>query len=201
VVVSISVGTSTMFWEDPWIGGQTARSIASSLLQLVRPAVQRKRTVADGLLGHAWARDIAGKLTYEALSEYLKLWRAIGDVPRLGDGEPDCFRWKWTASGVFSSKTAYRTLFHGTVALPGATNVWHSFAPLKFKLHAWLALRKRCWTADRRLHRGLATHIMSPLCGTARETLDHISLQCPFARGVWTGVVTSLGLPDIRPSG
>jgi hypothetical protein len=150
---------------------------------------------------NAWARDIAGELTYEALSEYLMLWRAIGDVPRLGDSEPDRFRWKWTASGVFSSKTAYRTLFHGTVALLGATNVWHSFAPLKYKLHAWLALRKRCWTADRRLRRGLATHIMCPLCGTARETLDYISLQCPFARGVWTGVVSSLGLPDIRPSG
>jgi hypothetical protein len=43
---------------------------------------------------------------------------------------------------------AYLTLFHGTTALPGATNVWHSFAPLKYKLHGWLALRRRCWTAD-----------------------------------------------------
>jgi hypothetical protein len=73
VVVSIGAGTSTMFWEDPWIGGQTAQSIAPSLLQLVWPAVRRKRTVADGLLGHAWARDIASELTYEALSEYLIL--------------------------------------------------------------------------------------------------------------------------------
>jgi hypothetical protein len=67
VDVSISAGTSTMFWEDPCIGGQTAESIAPSLLQLVRPAARRKRTVADGLLGHAWARDIAGELTVNAL--------------------------------------------------------------------------------------------------------------------------------------
>jgi hypothetical protein len=62
-------------------------------------------------------------------------------------------------------------------------------------------LRKRCWTVDRRLRRGLVTHIMCPLCGTAHKTLDHISLQCPFARDIWTGVVMRLGLPDIRPSG
>jgi hypothetical protein len=57
-------------------------------------------------------------------------------------------------------------------------------------------LRKSCWTADHRLRRGLVMHIICPLCGTACETLDHNSLQCPFVHGVWTGVVTRLGLPD-----
>jgi hypothetical protein len=41
----------------------------------------------------------------------------------------------------FRSKTAYSTLFYGTVALPGAMHMCHFFAPLKFKMHAWLALR------------------------------------------------------------
>jgi hypothetical protein len=43
-------------------------------------------------------------------------------------------------------------------------------------------------------------HIMCPLYVTSHEMLDHISLQCMYALGVWTGVVTRLGLPDIRPS-
>jgi hypothetical protein len=74
------------------------------------------------------------------------------------------------------------------------------FAPLKFKMHAWLALRRRCWTADHRRRRGLPTHIMCPLCGTQKETLDHLTLQCPYARAVWTGVITRHNLPDIVPS-
>jgi hypothetical protein len=33
------------------------------------------------------------------------------------------------------------------------------------------------------------------------ETLDHISLHCGFAQGVWAGLVGRLGLPDIVPVG
>jgi hypothetical protein len=166
VAISVSTGTSIRFWEDAWIDVVDAGSIASALLKLVRPSIRRVRTVADGLNANAWAHDIGGELTIVALREYLALWNAIRRIPRLGPGEDDAFRWKWTSSGRFSSKSAYRTLFHGTVALPGAANVWNLFAPLKFKRHAWLALRRRCWTADRRRRRGLRTHIMCPLCGS-----------------------------------
>jgi hypothetical protein len=44
-----------MFWEDTWIEGHTAESIASSLLELIRPTARWKRVVVDGLLGLAWA--------------------------------------------------------------------------------------------------------------------------------------------------
>jgi hypothetical protein len=170
-------------------------------MEHVRPLAKRTRTVADGLPEHAWARDISGELTLGALRGYLRLWGAIQSVQRLGVDEADTFRWKWTATGVFTAKTAYLTLFHGTTALAGAANVWNSFAPLKHKMHAWLALRRRCWTADRRRRRGLPTHIMCPLCGSHEETIDHISLQCPFATAIWTGAITRLGLPNIVPSG
>jgi hypothetical protein len=185
---------------DPWIGGIDAGSVAPALMKHVRPSIKRARTVAEGLLDNGWARDIAGELTVDALRDYLKLWGAIQSVPRHDVDGADTFRWKWTASGGFTSKTVYLTLFHGTTALAGAANVWNSFAPLKYKFHAWLALRRRCWTADRRRRRGLPTHIMCPLCGSREETIDHISLQCPFATAIWMGVVTSLGLPNIVPS-
>jgi hypothetical protein len=90
-------------------------------------------------------------------------------------------------------------LFHGTIGLPAAPLVWHSFAPLKHKLHAWLALHRHCWTADRRLRHGLPSHTLCPLCATVDETLDHISLHCPFATMVWAGIILRLRLPDISP--
>jgi hypothetical protein len=43
-------------------------------------------------------------------------------------------------------------------------------------------------------------HIMCPLCDTQEETLDHLTLQCPYARAVWTRVVTRHNLPGIVPS-
>jgi hypothetical protein len=44
-------------------------------------------------------------------------------------------------------------------------------------------------------------HILCPLCGASPETLDHITLQCPYATAVWAGVVYRLQLPPIVPSG
>jgi hypothetical protein len=123
VNISVGAGIGILFWEDAWIGGLTAATIAPSLATMVRPAVRRKLTVVEGLTGNAWARGISGELTVDAIIGYLRLWGAIQDVPRLGTSEANSFKWKWTASGVFSSKTAYRALFHGTMALPGATNV------------------------------------------------------------------------------
>jgi hypothetical protein len=36
---------------------------------------------------------------------------------------------------------AYRTFFHGRIALAGAAQVWNAFAPFKVKFHAWLVIR------------------------------------------------------------
>jgi hypothetical protein len=110
--------------------------------------------------------------------------------------------WKWTADGSFSSKMAYRAFFFGRTALPGASQVWHSFAPFKVKFHAWLALRRRCWTADRLARRGLPTHALCKLCHATAETLDHLSLQCPYAMEVWSGtwqrLRLAIPLPDVQ---
>lgn len=65
---------------------------------------------------------------------------------------------------------------------------------MKHKLHAWLALRRRCWMADRLLRRGLPSHVLCPLCKVHNETLDHLSLDCPFARIIWAGIYAGLGL-------
>ncbi|KAM0883422.1 hypothetical protein ACQ4PT_031650 [Festuca glaucescens] len=186
VHIELGNGETTLFWDDPWIGGLAAQAIAPDLLPLVRPAVRRRRSVRDGLLGNSWASDISGALTVPAVVQYLRLWAAVAAVPfqEHGEDNADKVTWKWRGDGQFSSKSAYRLLFQGTVGLPGAHLVWHSFAPLKFKMHAWLALRRRCWTADRRLRRGLPSHSLCPLCGVADETLDHLSLQCIFAHEV-----------------
>jgi hypothetical protein len=167
---------------DQWANHQHHHPL---LIKHVRVSIRRARTVAEGLLNHVWARDISGELTVGVLGDYLRLWRAVQAVPHLGEEENNTFMWKWTASGQYTTKSAYRVLFHGKTALPGAAQVWNSFVPLKFKMHAWLVLHRRSWTADRRRRQGLQTHILRPLCGTHQETLDHLTLQCPLASAVW----------------
>jgi hypothetical protein len=198
VRITIGSGANVLFWEDAWINGLPPSAIAPDLLLLVRPGIRRSRTVQQGLPGAAWVLDVAGELTVNGLVQFLNLWTALQSI-QIGTGD-DTFQWKWTANGVFSSKTAYNVFFHGRTALPGAAQVWHSFAPFKVQFHAWLALRKRCWTADRLARRGLPTHTLCKLCSAAGETLDHLSLQCPFAQSVWATACQRLGFNLAVPS-
>ncbi|KAM0855446.1 hypothetical protein ACQ4PT_049767 [Festuca glaucescens] len=187
VKIQLHSGSRVLFWEDPWLGGVNVAAIAPAVLALVKPSLVNKRLIADGLPGDAWVRDIAGELSVDAVVQYLHLWRVVQGII-LSEGE-DSFIWKWMADGRFTTRSAYRDFLNGSTVLPGVAQVWHSFAPFKYRFHAWLALRGRCWTADRRLRKGLPSHTLCPLCSTANETLDHLSLQCPFATAIWTGLL------------
>ncbi|KAM0843694.1 hypothetical protein ACQ4PT_057533 [Festuca glaucescens] len=137
--------------------------------------------------------DIAGELLVDATVQFFHLWDAIAGV-QLADATTDTFRWKWTADGSFSSRSAYRSMFQGSTALAGAANIWNADAPMPYKFHAWLTRRQRCWMADRLAQHGLPSHISCPLYGIQPETLDHISLTCPYAAAVWGGVMVGAGI-------
>jgi hypothetical protein len=200
VRIIVGSGETVLFWEDAWIDDLTVQAIAPALVDLVRPSVRRRRTVREGRQLNAWATDIAGELSVDTVVQYLRIWEAVQRVPNPADnGAADSFVWKWTGDGSFSARSAYRLLFQGSIGLPAAPLIWESFAPLKYRLHAWLALRRRCWTADRRLRRGLPSHTLCALCSTANETLDHLLLHCVFSRAIWVGLIATLRLPNFLP--
>ncbi|KAM0913734.1 hypothetical protein ACQ4PT_011963 [Festuca glaucescens] len=182
VVITVGSRADVLFWQDPWLDGLSVAALAPAVLAIIKPAMVKCRRVSDSLPNNAWVCDIAGELSVDAVVQFFRLWDVVGRVSL--SAMPDRFHWKWTGDGSFSSRSAYHAFFDGTTALPGAAQVWKSFAPYKFKFHAWLALRGRCWTTDRRLRRGLPTHVVCPMCSAADETLDHISLQCTFAQSV-----------------
>ncbi|CAM0911454.1 unnamed protein product [Alopecurus aequalis] len=198
VRIEVGDGSRIRFWEDPWIGGWTASAIAPTVYELVAAGATCRRTVQSGMVNNAWTGDIRGALTVDATVQYLALWAAIAEV-HMGEGM-DMFVWKWTADDLFKSRSAYRAFFHGSTGMPGAANVWSAFAPLKLKLHAWLALRDRCWTASRRLRRGLPSHTLCPLCGLADETMDHLTVGCAFSAQMWAGLFSRTGIPLVAPT-
>ncbi|KAM0915717.1 hypothetical protein ACQ4PT_010654 [Festuca glaucescens] len=203
VQIVVGDGTSALFWEDPWIAGLSVSAIALELLKLVKPSVRKWRSVRDGLALNSWVLDIAGELSVDAIVQYLRLWEAIRAAAdaRGEEDAPDSFHWKWSGDGSFSSRSAYSILFHGSIGLTAVPLIWKSFAPLKHRFHAWLALRRRCWTADRRSRRGLPTHTLCPLCDTVDETIDHLTLHCTYEHGIWRVLVDRVHLPDIVPTG
>jgi hypothetical protein len=93
-----------LFWDDPWLHGLSVAAVGPEVLKLIRLGVVKRRSMRDGVLNHAWARDIVGELSVDAVLQYLRLWTAIAGVP-LNDGE-DTFRWKWTDNGNFTVRSA-----------------------------------------------------------------------------------------------
>jgi hypothetical protein len=127
--VRIHVHSGSCILFDPWIGGVNVVAIAPAVLAMVTPSLVRKRLVSDGILGDAWVRDINGELSVDAVVQYMHMWDPVHGVV-LSEGE-DSFTWKWTADGQFSTRSAYRAFFNSSTVLPGAAQLWHSFAPFK----------------------------------------------------------------------
>ena len=68
----------------------------------------------DALHELTWVSDIRGALGWQGLVEYLDLWDVLTDV--ILHGTDDTHHWKFEASGNFSSKSAYRAFFAGSVS-------------------------------------------------------------------------------------
>lgn len=116
--------------------------------------------------------------------EYLHLWDTLEAV-QLHAEQEDAVRWRWTADGQYTAKSAYQMLHKGRTSLQGAELIWKTWAPLRVKLFLWLACRRRILTADRRRRRGLEAHDTCFMCDQSNETADHLLASCSVAKEVW----------------
>jgi len=90
--------------------------------------------------------------------------------------------------------------FAGSITFEPWKRLWKSLAPSKCKTFVWLAIRNRCWTADRLEKRGLPHPDRCPLCDQEEENVQHILTSCVFARQFWFEVLQPLNLSHLTPS-
>jgi hypothetical protein len=57
--------------------------------------------------------------------EFMGLWAAMREAPAPQAG-PDSVRWRLTANGQYSIKTAYKMFFLGRTEVPGTKELWGS---------------------------------------------------------------------------
>jgi hypothetical protein len=69
--------------------------------------------MADGLLGHAWARNIHGTLGFNEIGQYLMLCQQFDGIAL--SNQANALIWKWNASGIYSASSAYAATFHGSI--------------------------------------------------------------------------------------
>jgi hypothetical protein len=99
--------------------------------------------------------------------------------------EPDSILWKWTASGSYTTKSAYAVQFQGTFCSFNAQAIWKAYAEGKHRIFVWLLAQSKILMADRLLQRHWPCNPMCVLCDQVQESAVHLCLQCVFAREVW----------------
>jgi len=147
VVTNVGSGNDTLFWSSRWLLGKSIEELAPNVFRTVTVRTRKKRTVAEALVDNTWVSDIRGALNWHGLMEYLELWDAISDVHLSSSS--DIHRWKFESSGFFSSRSAYKAFFVGAIKFEPWKRLWKSWAPNKCMIFLWLAVRNRCWTANR----------------------------------------------------
>lgn len=199
VSVQVGDGTRTLFWTDSWLPDGPIERSAPTLFARVGHR-RRRRTVKDALTAHRWVRDIAGARTQPVMLAILDPADKLAGV-HLTPGLDDRFIWKWTASGDYSSASAYRAFFAGTTELLGARELWKTRAPPpKVKFFFWLGLHGRLWTSERRARHGLQQSPTCVLCDQLDETHDHLLAECVYTREVWLCILSTFALGHLTPT-
>jgi hypothetical protein len=198
--VQVGDGRQALFWKDRWLSGRTAEEVAPAVTALVTTRTRNRRSVQEGLINNAWLADVATNLTVEGTVQCLQLWEAIEGVDREHT-EPDKFSWTGANNGQYTAKSTYKMLWQGTQEYAMYKPIWRSYTPLKCKIFGWLALKHRLWTSDRRHRHGLQDQTSACFtCLQEEDTVEHILVQCPYARQTWFECFIAAGLNIREPT-
>jgi hypothetical protein len=63
----------------------------------------------------------------------------------------------------------------------------------------WLAMKDKCWTADRQHKNGMPHPEARTLCDQDDETIQHLLTSCVFARQLWFSILSPFGLGHLIP--
>ena len=129
------------------------------------------------------------------------MWEAVQEV-QFSD-LLDQITWKWTANGLYSSKSAYDIQFLGSYCTFDARALWKTKAEGTHRFFAWLLVQEKIQTADNLLLKGIQCDPMCCLCDQDLESASHLCLHCCFAQQVcflvhaWSQGLISLPAPDV----
>lgn len=120
--------------------------------------------------------------TADQIAEFVILWDKLQHIQLTNTS--DTIAWRWTANGLYSSKSAYQIQFQGSYCSFNAEALWTASAEGKHKLFAWLLVQDRILTADRLLARNWNCDPVYILCDQVEETAQVCIVSSPVRSGI-----------------
>ena len=129
-------------------------------------------------------------------------------LPRISSAG-DKLLWKYSNSGEFEVKTAYRILLEDYLTLSNehhsqsnADNrvwklIWKIKTPQKICIFVWKLLLEGLPTRQLLRNRGIMDIGLCPFCNCEEESTTHLFLLCPFARACSHGLTLAVHTSDL----
>jgi hypothetical protein len=127
--------------------------------------------------------------TTEHIEEFASLWIRIQAI-HLQPGMRDSIIWRWTANGSYSTRSAYRIQFKGSYGIFKSDLIWKAQTENKWKVFIWILVQEKILMVENLQKRGWPHQDHCVLCNGPLETCLHLSLLCPFAKGVWNQILS-----------
>jgi hypothetical protein len=149
--------------------------------------------VQQDLNGGLGMRSLFRIVTTEQLHQFTKLWSILQGV--VLQDRPNAILWWWTASGVYTTASAYHCQFVGAVAPFRSVKLWKAHTEQKCKSFAWVVLHGKILTADDLAIREWPHDSICKLSRIHPETVQHLLLDCSFSTVVrerifaWNGSI------------
>jgi hypothetical protein len=134
---------------------------------LFKLAWRKNLSVKEELENQSWTRGLWRMQSVNEMASFVRLWDLAQTVEL--SAEPDFIRWKWTAHGDYTAKSAYNIQFVGS-------HSWQAEAEGKHKFFAWLLVQSKLLTADNLSKRQWPCDPICSFCSQEQETADISSL-------------------------
>jgi hypothetical protein len=192
--ITIGNGQTARFWTDRWLHGMSPKDLAPQLFKI---AIRKNRTVHEALTDGKWLQDLRFALDESHSTELMRLEVLISDI-HLTD-ERDEIIWVFGNKNHYTTKSAYQLQFLGAVGTDFKKTIWRGWAPARCKFFIWSLMLDSVPTADKLLQRGCENEYFCPLCRRNLETAEHLLIDCPFSRKVWSHVASCLNVSILAP--
>ncbi len=174
---------SINWWTDIWYD---EAPLCTQLPSIFLAARHRDRRVKEcwGENGWQWELILDG-IDASSVSLSASILQLKAEISTLAPANScDSIRWRWSNSGIFTVKSAYKVLQDGGLRGSPYVRIWSIKVPLKVKIFVWLVLRGRVRTKENLSKVGWTGELHCTLCPDVCETIDHLFLTCPTTSAI-----------------
>jgi hypothetical protein len=194
-------GKNINIWEDRWINPQAGSTIWSK-----KPETTHLQNVSDLINEDTmqWKDQVLNQNFYPMEAAQ------ISAIPLTSKNSEDIISWYGTKDGNYTVQSGYHSIIgwrdsSTTNATSSHNNIntkwkkiWSLDVPPKQNHLTWRILNNALPVKENLIHRGINCAPFCSYCNTKIESLNHIFLECDWARQAWFACPLTINMDNLK---